>query len=154
MSTRVFFIATLVMFGAAHAAPKSDKSASDKMVCVPAADGKHWDCGTPEQPPQPRPVQKRAAPEPPPFLADPTHARRLSPEPESEIAAEPASAAPAAAPASSTETPAPVEAPAPATVVESAPMVEAAPVVEAAPAAQPAPAATAAAEPAAPASDT
>jgi len=52
---------------------KSD--ADDRRVCVPADDGRSWNCGTPDQPPQARPVPKREAPAPPPFLMDPNRRR-------------------------------------------------------------------------------
>lgn len=72
-------LAALLAAGVAAAA---EKKADDKMVCVPATEGRAWECGTPDNPPQPKPVEKRrVASEPPPFLADPDRARRLSPEP-------------------------------------------------------------------------
>src|SRR5688572_10628412 len=42
-----------------------------KRVCVPAEDGRTWECGTTEDPPQQRPVAPRDSPPPPSFLAAP-----------------------------------------------------------------------------------
>jgi hypothetical protein len=49
--------------------------AGEKRICVPSADGKAWDCGTPDNPPiergLPAPVEVGASAEPPLFLAAP-----------------------------------------------------------------------------------
>ena len=42
-----------------------------KRVCVPAEDGRTWECGTSDDPPPQRPVAPRPAPAPPAFLAAP-----------------------------------------------------------------------------------
>jgi hypothetical protein len=42
-----------------------------KRVCVPAEDGRTWECGTTDDPPQQRPVAPRESPPPPSFLAAP-----------------------------------------------------------------------------------
>ena len=62
---------------AVAAAPK----AGEKRICVPSADGKAWECGTPDNPPPerglPAPVDSGTGAPPPTFLAappsDPTH---------------------------------------------------------------------------------
>jgi hypothetical protein len=68
-------------------------------VCVPAADGEGWDCGTVDAPPEnytPAPADaapegESEAPPPPPFLADPTRDTLYAPV--AEPIAEPATAA-------------------------------------------------------------
>ncbi|HVF35713.1 MAG TPA: hypothetical protein VND91_10365 [Candidatus Saccharimonadia bacterium] len=42
-----------------------------KRVCVPAEDGRTWECGTLDNPPPQRPIAPRDSPPPPSFLASP-----------------------------------------------------------------------------------
>jgi hypothetical protein len=67
------FEAWLLLVALAAAAPAGDRPGGDR-ICVPAEDGRSWECGTREHPPPQRglpPRGDRASPEPPPFLADP-----------------------------------------------------------------------------------
>jgi septal ring-binding cell division protein DamX len=112
--------AWLLQVALAAAAPAGDKPGGDR-ICVPAEDGRSWECGTREHPPPQRglpPRPDRASPEPPPFLADPNRGR-LTPGQGAEVTAlpepEPQPAAPlpdAFPPASPKVDPASTDAPA------------------------------------------
>ena len=55
---------------------------AEKIVCVPAADGRSWDCGKGADAPAPRALpsthQRAKPPEPPPFLVDPSRVPAVS----------------------------------------------------------------------------
>lgn len=77
----------------------ADKSRDDEMVCVPAADGRSWECGTRAKPPPERgladaPRSSVRSTPPPPFLAAP---RALGAAPERPARPPPDAFAPAPA---------------------------------------------------------
>lgn len=114
---------TLLGAGVA-AATGADKSRDDEMVCVPAADGRSWECGTRANPPPERglaDVPRNSGPSapPPPFLAAP---RAVSAAPARPARPPPDTFAPLperrAAPATATPPPTPPVQPAAVAVAE------------------------------------
>lgn len=67
--------ATLALLLPALIAGAATPKAGEKRICVPSADGKSWECGTPDNPPPERglPADLGSGPAnaPPPFLASP-----------------------------------------------------------------------------------
>jgi hypothetical protein len=66
----------VLLLAGVSAAAADDAARDDEMVCVPAADGRSWECGTRANPPPERgladiPRSTGAAAPPPPFLAAP-----------------------------------------------------------------------------------
>ena len=91
---------------------------AEKIVCVPAADGRSWDCGKGADAPAPRALpsthQRAKPPEPPPFLVDPSRVPAVSGASSfSTPAPAPVPVRPVAAEAPAAPRPAPVAAPAP-----------------------------------------
>ncbi len=129
-----------------------------RHVCVPAASGEGWDCGTDDKPPEnyreptpeaapvattevvaepaaePTTVEDTSTPSPPPFLADPTRDTPYAPVETAETAAVAESTdAPSATPSEAQSVPAAASAPTPVAEPEVAPVL-----AESAPAAAPA----------------
>ncbi len=64
-------VAVLAIALVASSADAAQPAPGVKRVCVPAEDGRTWECGTADDPPPQRPVAPRDSPPPPAFLAAP-----------------------------------------------------------------------------------